>query len=179
MRRVIILTRKQRIGLPLLLLLPILALCGVLGPRQAAVVGRTALTYAVILAGLRVLGKRDLSQLTPFETILLFLIPQLFRNYMVGQDDSLLTALDATATLLVLVYATSALAFVSPSLKEVVASGPSALVENGALVEDELRRERIRPEEIDAALREHGVESLGQVKLATLESDGTISILRN
>lgn len=128
MRRVILLTRKQWLGLPLLVLLPILALCGTLGPREPAVVGRTALTYVVILAGIRVLGKRDLSQLTPFETILLFLIPQMYRNYLVGQDDSLATAMVATATLLMLVYVTSALAFVSPSLRELVASGPSALV---------------------------------------------------
>jgi uncharacterized membrane protein YcaP (DUF421 family) len=178
MRRTIVLTGKQRVGIPLLALLPILALAHVLGPNRAGVVGRTTLTYIVLLAGLRVLGKRDLSQLTPFEAILLFLIPQLFRNYLVGQDDSLLTALVAATTLLVLVYATSALAFSSPRLKGLVASDPSVLVRDGVLIEREMQRERMGPEEIDAALRQHGLEDLDQVKLATLEADGSISIIR-
>jgi uncharacterized membrane protein YcaP (DUF421 family) len=177
-RRALVLTGKQRVGIPALAVLPVLALCGLLGPNRAALVGRTTLTYVVLLAGLRVLGKRDLSQLTPFEAILLFLIPQLFRNYLVGQDDSLLTALVAATTLLLLVYATSALAFVSPRLKGLVTSGPSVLVEHGALVEREMQRERIGPEEIDAALRQHGVERLDQVKVAMLESDGSISVIR-
>lgn len=179
MRRTIVLTGKQRIGLPILAVLPILALCHMLGPNRASVVGRTTLTYVVLLAGLRVLGKRDLSQLTAFEAILLFLIPQMFRNYLVGQDDSLLTALVAATTLLVLVYVTSALAFSSPRLRGLVASDPSVLVRNGVLVERELQRERIGPGEIDAALRQHGLEHLDQVKLATLEADGSISIIRN
>jgi uncharacterized membrane protein YcaP (DUF421 family) len=178
MRRRIVLTRKQYIGLPLLALPPVLALFGILGPARAAVVGRTALTYAVLLTGIRVLGKRDLSQLTPFEALLLVLIPQLFRNYLVRQDDSLLTALVSAATLFLLVYLTSVLAFTSPRLKGLVASGPSVLVKDGLLVEDEMRRERIGPPEIDAALRGHGLERLDQVKLATLEADGSISIIR-
>jgi uncharacterized membrane protein YcaP (DUF421 family) len=176
--RRVILTGEQRVGLPLLALLPVLGLCGVLGPARAAVVGRTALAYGVLLGGLRVLGKRDLAQLTPFEAILLFLIPQLFRNYLIGQDDTLLTALVAACTLLVLVYATSALAFTNVHLKGLVASDPSVLVRDGVVVDRELQRERIGPEEIDAALRQHGLEHLDQVKLATLETDGSISIIR-
>lgn len=176
-RRVVVLTRKQWVGLPLLLIWPVLALCGVLGAGRADVVGRTALAYVVLLGGLRVLGKRDLSQLTPFDAILLLLITQLFRNYLVRQDDSLLTAVVAATTLLVLVYATTALAFMSPFLKGFVASGPSVLVQDGHINERELQLERIGPEEIDAALREHGLERLDQVKLATLEADGSISII--
>ena len=176
-RRVVVLTRKQRVGLPLLLIFPVLALCGALGAGRADVVGRTALTYVVLLAGLRVLGKRDLSQLTPFDAILVLLISQLFRNYLVGQDDTLITAIVAVTTLLVLVYATTALAFMSPYLKGFVASGPSILVRDGHLQERELQRERIGPDEIDSALRTHGLERLDQVKLATLEADGSISII--
>jgi uncharacterized membrane protein YcaP (DUF421 family) len=177
-RRIVVLTGKQRLGLPLLAVLPALSLCGVFGWDRAALVGRTTLIYVVLLAGLRVLGKRDLAQLTPFEAILLFLIPQLFRNYLVGQDDSLVTALVSATTLLVLVYATSALAFASPRLKGLVASDPTVLVEHGILVERELQRERIGPEEIQAVLRQHGLERLDQVKRATLEADGNISIVR-
>lgn len=178
MRRAVVLTGKQRIGIPILALLPALALAHLLGPNRANVVGRTAVTYAVLLAGLRILGKRDLSQLTPFEAILLVLIPQLFRNYLVGQDDTLLTALVSTATLLLLAYLTSVIAFSSPRLKKLVASDPSVLVRDGALVDLELRRERIGLEEIDAALRQHGLEHLDQVKLAMLEADGSITVIR-
>jgi uncharacterized membrane protein YcaP (DUF421 family) len=176
--RAILLTRKQWVGLPLLLLPPVLALSGVLGPGHSAIVGRITLVYGFLLAGLRVLGKRDLSQLTPFDTVLLFLIPQIFRNYLIGADNTLTTALVGATTLFFLVFLTSLLGFRSPIVGRLVRAAPSVLVEDGALLERTLDRERVAPEEIEAAARAAGVESLGQVRRATLEANGKISILR-
>jgi uncharacterized membrane protein YcaP (DUF421 family) len=177
-QRVVLLTGKQWLGVPLLAVPPILALCGVLGPGRAGIVGRVALVYGLMLASLRVLGKRDLSQMTAFDAVLLFLIPQIFRNYLIGADDSLLTALVGATTLLVLVFVTSLLGFRSITFGRLVRAAPTVLVEDGVLVERALNREHVTPEEIDAAARLAGVDRLASVHLATLEADGKISIIR-
>ncbi len=171
------LTRTQWVGLPLLAAAPVLGLAGVLGAGRIAVVGRTAIVYAFLLFGLRVLGKRDLSQMTPFDAVLLFLIPQLFRNYLIASDNTFLTALVSATTLLVLVYLTSLLGFWSPVVNRLVRARPSVLVEQGTLVPRELDRERITVEEVEAAARREGLISLRDVRRATLEADGSISIV--
>jgi uncharacterized membrane protein YcaP (DUF421 family) len=176
--RAVLLTGKQWLGVPLLAALPVLALCGVLGPGRAEIVGRVALVYVLILASLRVLGKRDLSQMTAFDAVLLFLIPQLFRNYLIRSDDSLLTAVVGATTLLVLVFATSLLGFRSITLGRLVRASPTVLAVDGVLVEHALNREHVTPEEIDAAARLSGIDGLASVRRATLEADGKISIIR-
>jgi uncharacterized membrane protein YcaP (DUF421 family) len=179
MRRHIVLTGKQWIGLPILAVFPVLALAGVFGPFQRALVGRVVVVYVVMLASLRVLGKRELSQLTPFDAVLLFLIPQLFRNYLVGSDAGLSTALVAAATLTLLAFITSLFAYRFPSaVGRMVRAKPSLLYENGVLQTLELDRERIAPEEIESSAREHGVDGLDKVQRAMLEPNGKISVIR-
>jgi uncharacterized membrane protein YcaP (DUF421 family) len=178
MHRAVLLTGKQWLGVPLLAAPPVLALCGVLGPGRAGIVGRVALVYGLMLASLRVLGKRDLSQMTAFDAVLLFLIPQIFRNYLLGTDDTLLTAVVGATTLLVLVFTTSLLGFRSIALGRLVRAMPTVLAEDGMLIEHALNREHVTPEEIEAAARLAGVEGLASIHRATLEADGKISIIR-
>jgi len=173
----IALTGKQWLGLPLLAAPPVLALAGVLGPGRATVVGRTALVYGFCLGSLRILGKRDLSQMTPFDAVLLFLIPQLFRNYLIAADDTLWTALVSACTLLVLVFLTSLIAFRSQSIGRLVRARPTILIEHGAIVPTALDRERVTPDEIESAARHAGLGGLDQVDRATLEANGTITVL--
>jgi uncharacterized membrane protein YcaP (DUF421 family) len=177
-RRRVKLTGKQWVGVPLLAAPPALALCGLLGAGRGAVVGRVAVVYLLMLASLRVLGKRDLSQMTAFDAVLLFLIPQLFRNYLLGTDDSLLTAVVGATTLLLLVFLTSLLGFRSITLGRLVRAEPTILSVDGVLVEHALNREHVAPEEIEAAARLAGVAQIASVRQATLEADGKISIIR-
>ena len=177
-RRRVLLTGKQWLGVPLLAAAPALALGGLLGQGRAGIVGHVALVYLLMLASLRVLGKRDLSQMTAFDAVLLFLIPQLFRNYLLGSDDSLLTAIVGATTLLLLVFLTSLLGFRSITLGRLVRAAPTVLAQDGVLVEHALNREHVTPEEIEAAARLAGVDGLASVRRATLEADGKISIIR-
>jgi uncharacterized membrane protein YcaP (DUF421 family) len=179
MRRTVVLTGKQWVGLPALAVLPVLALANVFGPFQRGLVGRMLLVYVFLLASLRVMGKREMSQMTPFDAVLLFLIPQLFRNYLVGNDAALSTALVASATLLLLVFVTSVFAYRFPGqVGRLVRSSPSVLYEDGALRERELDRERVGPEDLEAAARRNGVDGLHEVHRATLEAGGEISVVR-
>jgi uncharacterized membrane protein YcaP (DUF421 family) len=173
-----VLTGKQWVGLPVLAALPVLALCGVFGPPRTMLVGRVALVYGLMLAGLRVLGKRDMSQMTAFDAVLLFLIPQLFRNYLIGSDDSLLTAVVGATTLLVLVFLTSLFGYRSSTIGRLVRASPSVLLEDGVLLESVLDREHVTRAEVEAAARLAGVDRLAAVHRATLEADGKISVIR-
>jgi uncharacterized membrane protein YcaP (DUF421 family) len=173
----IALTARQWVGIPPMVLLPLVALAGWLGPDRGLVVGRVALIYCIMLVSFRILGKRELSQMTPFETVLVFLIPQTFRNYLVGTDSSLETALVAATTLFSLVFFTSLFGFRSQAVGKLVKAEPSVLVEQGQLIERELNRERITVDDILAALRRAGYDGLAQARRVTLEADGKMSVV--
>lgn len=139
---------------------------------------RIALVYVVIMAGFRIMGKRELSQLSPFELVTLLLIPEIFAQAMIGEDFSMVTALVAFTTLLSLVFVTSVLAHLSRRFSSLVDAAPTVLVANGALVEANMNRERITPAELYSELHMAGLEELSQVKWAILEPDGQISVVR-
>jgi uncharacterized membrane protein YcaP (DUF421 family) len=139
---------------------------------------RIAVAYVVIMAGFRIMGKRELSQLSPFELVTLLLIPEIFSQAIVGEDFSMVNAVIATATLLSLVFLTSVLAHLSRRFGSLVEAQPSVLVAHGAIVEENMNRERITADELYSELRLSGLEDLSQVKWAILESDGKISIVR-
>ncbi len=139
---------------------------------------RVAFTYVVILAGFRVMGKRELSQLSPFELVTLLLIPEIFAQAIIGEDFSMTNALVAFTTLLSLVFLTSVLAHVSHRFGAVVGSEPAVLVAGGRMIERTMNRERITPEELHSELRMSGIAELSEVRWAILEPDGKISVIR-
>src|SRR6185437_15555753 len=94
-RRSVVLTWRQWIGLPFIFGLPVLALLGRLGPDRAALVGRMALVYVLVVAAFRVLGKRELSQMSPIELVTLLFLAQLFRNAIMRSDETMLSAVVA------------------------------------------------------------------------------------
>ena len=138
---------------------------------------RTAVTYLVIMAGFRIMGKRELGQLSPFELVTLLLIPEIFAQAVVGEDFSMTNAVIAFTTLLSLVFLTSVAAHRSRRFGALVEAQPSVLVAHGALVEANLNRERITPQELYTELHMSGLEELSQVKWAILEPDGKISVI--
>jgi uncharacterized membrane protein YcaP (DUF421 family) len=138
---------------------------------------RVAIIYIFVLAGLRVLGKREFGQLAPIELVALLLVPELVSQALVRDDYSLVNAMVAVATLFVLVFLNSLLAHVSRKYESVVESTPTVLAHNGKLVPENLHRERITPSEIYAEMRKTGLERLEQVRWAVLEGDGKISVV--
>ena len=139
---------------------------------------RIVLAYAAIMIGFRIMGKRELSQLSPFELATLLLIPEIFSQAIVGEDFSMTNALVAFTTLLSVVFVTSVFAHRSRRFGAILEAQPSVLVAHGTLVETNLNRERITPDELYSELRMSGLEDLSKVKWAILESDGKISVIR-
>ncbi len=143
------------------------------------IVLRTAAVYLVVVAGLRLAGKRQIGQMTPFDLALLLLLANSVQNAMVGSDNSLVGGLFAAIVLLLLNATVGRLAFLSPGLGRLLRGHSRLLVNRGVVVEAALAEEGIRHEDLMQALREHGVGSLEDVRLAVLEVDGSISVLKN
>ena len=141
------------------------------------IVLRTMVVYVVLLVGLRVAGKRELGQMTPFDLVVLLIIANAVQNAMVGPDTSLNGGLLAALVLLAVNWLVGRLGLRSPWLRRRLTGDPVLLVPEGDLLETNLRREGIFADEVLQALREHGVDDLRQVKSAVLEVDGTISVV--
>lgn len=150
-----------------------------LGTPPLLIVLRSAAVYVAIFILLRLTGKRQLGQFTPFDFTVLLLVANAVQNAMIGPDTSLLGGLLGAVTLLGTNYAVSAVADRNTRLAGQLIGHPTLLVDNGHLITAHLRKERIDPDEVLMAMREHGVEDIAKVRHAILETDGTISIVTN
>jgi uncharacterized membrane protein YcaP (DUF421 family) len=142
------------------------------------IVLRTAVIYAVVLIGVRLSGKREVGQMTPFDLTLLLLISNAVQNAMVGPDSSLLGGAVAAATLLVLNYAIAEVSGANRRFRKLVQGQPSLLVHDGQVIESHMAKEHVSMDELQRALREHGIATYHDVALAVLEVDGSISCLK-
>jgi uncharacterized membrane protein YcaP (DUF421 family) len=161
-----------------LAIIPALALAGQLNEDGVdGTVLRVTGIYLIIFVILRLLGKREFSQLSLIELISLILVPDLVSQGVVGENSSFLNAIVAVMTLFTLVAATSLIIANSKSLEKVMMGEPTTLLEDGKIIKESLECESVTEEEILAAARKQGVRYLDEVELATLETDGTISVV--
>lgn len=143
----------------------------------ALIVLRTLVVYAVLLIALRLAGKREIGQMTPFDLVVLLVISNAVQNAMVGPDNSLNGGILAALCLLVVNNIVSRLGLSSRWLHTELVGQPALLVSDGHVIEQHLRHEGVSVDEVMEALREHGIDDLRSVKMAVLEVDGTISIV--
>jgi uncharacterized membrane protein YcaP (DUF421 family) len=141
------------------------------------IAARTALVYLGLLIGLRLMGKRELGQMTVFDLVVVLLIANAVQNAMTGPDFSVQGGLLAAGVLLVGNYAISLLPLHGTKWGRLLGGTPTVLVQNGRFIYPHLKRERVDRDDIEMVIREHGLESVAAVKLAVLETDGSISIV--
>jgi uncharacterized membrane protein YcaP (DUF421 family) len=141
------------------------------------IVARSLLVFLSVFLGLRIAGKRELGQMTVFDLVVILLISNAVQNAMVGPDLSVQGGIAAAVTLLALDRAVARLRLHGGVWGRLIEGTPSVLVEDGQLIEPHLRKEKLDRGELEMVIREHGVESLEDVKLAVLETDGAISIV--
>jgi uncharacterized membrane protein YcaP (DUF421 family) len=142
------------------------------------IVLRTGVIYLLVLIGVRLSGKREVGQMTPFDLTLLLLLSNSVQNAMTGPDTSLLGGVIAAATLLILNYVVADLAGANRRLRKMIEGEPTLLIHDGKTIESHMAKERVSMDELHRALREHGINSCDQVALAVLEVDGSISCLK-
>ncbi len=142
------------------------------------VVLRTGVIYLFVLVGVRLSGKREVGQMTPFDLTLLLLLSNAVQNAMVGPDNSLVGGVVAAATLLTLNYFVAEFSGANRRFRKFVQGSPTLLVHNGEVISAHMAREHVTVDELQRSLREHGISCIPEVALAVLEVDGSISILK-
>jgi uncharacterized membrane protein YcaP (DUF421 family) len=142
------------------------------------IIFRTGVVYMVVLLGVRLSGKREVGQMTPFDLTLLLLISNSVQNAMTGPDNSLVGGITAALVLLLLNYLIAELSGTNRRFRKLVEGQPTLLVHKGQIVSAHMAKERVSMDELERALREHGISSYHDVALAVLEVDGSISCLK-
>ena len=143
------------------------------------IVLRTAIVYAVVLIGIRLAGKREVGQMTPFDLALLLLISNAVQNAMTGADTSLTGGIVAAVTLLLMNAAVMQLVWKNQKARKVIEGSPTILVRHGKMLQENLDKEKVTEESLTQAFREHGIATIADVSIAVLEIDGSISVLKN
>ena len=141
------------------------------------VVIRAAIGFAFVLFLTRVIGRRELSSLQPFDLILLIMIGDLVQQGITQNDFSVTGIVLVGGTIAVLTVVVSFLSFRFPRLRPVLDGEPVILLESGEPIDRNLRRNRITLEELAAAARQQGIASLDTVRWAVLETSGSISFI--
>lgn len=138
---------------------------------------RSLCVYLFMVAGLRVFGKNQLSQLNAGDVVLLLLISNAVQNAMVGENTSLEGGLIAALVLFLANFLLKKLMFHNPKVKTFLESDPVILIKDGKVLEENLKNAEISMDELEESIREHGVENINQVKLSVMEVDGNISVI--
>ncbi len=139
---------------------------------------RPLIVYTFLLVMFRLLGKRQVGQMTPFDLIVLLILSNVLQNAMIGPDNSVTGGLIGALTVLGANWLVGRAAFASPRLERMIEGVPTLLVHEGRLVETNLRRETVSREELLSNLRSQGVFDLREVRSAVLEPSGKLSVLR-
>jgi uncharacterized membrane protein YcaP (DUF421 family) len=141
------------------------------------IVLRSVTIYFFIVLAIRIFGKKELAQLSVIDLVFILLISNSVQNAMVGNNSSLVGVIVAASSLFVVNIILDRLVFRSKKLSEFFQGNPMMLIYQGHVLEKHLRQATISQDELEAVVREHGVESINEVDLAVLETDGNISVL--
>jgi uncharacterized membrane protein YcaP (DUF421 family) len=138
---------------------------------------RAVLTYAFLLVALRLFGRRELSQLTAFDLIVLLTLSNILQNAMIGNDNSLSGGLLGAVVLLSVNAAVAYLAFRSRRFERLVDGSPQVLIHAGRVDRRAMRSALLTDQDLLAAVHGQGLERFEDVHLAIAEPNGTISVI--
>jgi uncharacterized membrane protein YcaP (DUF421 family) len=141
------------------------------------IVIRAAVIFVFVYVLCRMLGRRELSSLEPFDLILLVVIGDLVQQGVTQSDYSVTGALLAVTTIGLMTVLFSYANFKSKRLRPILAGEPIVLIEDGELIDANLRRQRLTAEEVEAEARLAQIPSLRRVRWGILETDGRISFV--
>lgn len=143
---------------------------------RTAVAG--VIAYAALIVFLRVSGKRTLAKLNAFDLVVTVALGSTFSAVLTSKDLALADGVLALALLIALQYGVAWLTIRASWFERLVKSSPSTVFAEGRFVDDAMRRERLARDEVLAAVRSAGVHDLDRVHLVVLETDGSLSVLK-
>lgn len=138
---------------------------------------RSLCVYLFMVVAIRLFGKNQLSQLNAGDVVLLLLISNAVQNAMVGPDTSLQGGIIAALVLFAANFILKRLMFSNRSFESFMEADPVILVRDGVIDQRALNEVKITRDELEEAIREHGIEKIESVKLSILEVDGNISVV--
>ncbi|QDX26875.1 DUF421 domain-containing protein [Sphingomonas suaedae] len=142
------------------------------------IVLRATVMFVFLFVLLRMMGKRELGQMTPFELVMLVVLGDLIQQGITHNDFSLTGAALAISTF---AFWATVLGWVSyrwPRAERLIEGEPRVLIRDGALIEANMKRDRLTRREVESEMRLAGIASVGEVAWAILEPEGRISFIR-
>jgi uncharacterized membrane protein YcaP (DUF421 family) len=142
------------------------------------IVIRTIAVFFFVLVLTRVIGRRELSSLEPFDLILLIILGDALQQGLTQDDYSFTGAILVVGTFAVLQVLVSWVTYRFPVTRPVVEGEPIVVVQDGRVIESNLRRERLTVDELAEAARMHEIARIEDVQWAVLERNGVISFIK-
>jgi uncharacterized membrane protein YcaP (DUF421 family) len=139
---------------------------------------RAAIAFFFIFLLMRIVGRRELSSLEPFDLILLIVLGDLVQQGITQSDYSVTGLILAAGTISLLTVAVSYVSFRFPRTRPLLEGQPLVVIQDGEVLENNLRRERLTREELAEAARLQQISSLKEVSWAILEKSGQISFIK-
>jgi len=139
---------------------------------------RAAVVYLFLLIAFRLTGKRQVGQMTTFDLVVVLVISNVLQNAMIGADNSVAGGILGAAVILIVNFIIAEIAVRSRRAERILEPEPTVLIVNGKIIEKNLRKELISIADLHSALRKDGIISSEDVKLAVLEPNGAISIVK-
>jgi len=145
--------------------------------EYTSIILRSVVVYLFMVIAIRLFGKKEIAQLSVIDLVFILLISNSVQNAMVGPSTSLEGGLIAAASLFAVNFTLKNIIYRSKKASEILQGHALMLVYEGKVMEKNLEKSRISIDELESAIREHGVNSIKNVDLAVLEVDGNISVL--
>jgi uncharacterized membrane protein YcaP (DUF421 family) len=142
------------------------------------IVGRGIAVFAFLFILMRIVGRRELSSLQPFDVILLVVVGDAVQQGLTQDDYSLTGAFLAIGTIAILQVGVSYLSFRAPRLRAVLDGEPLVIVQDGKPIEKTMRRERLTLDDVAEEARQQDIAKLDEVAWAVLETSGAISFIK-
>jgi uncharacterized membrane protein YcaP (DUF421 family) len=142
------------------------------------IVLRSAAVFVFLWFLTRIIGKKELAEISSFELVLLVVIGDLVQQGVTQEDMSVTGAILATGTIALLVVSMSYASFRWRRADRVVEGVPVVIVSDGRMVTESMRLERLTEDEVVSAAREQGIGDVADVRFGVLEPDGKFSFVR-
>lgn len=144
-------------------------------------VGELILRAVVIYIGVfllfRLVGKKQLGEMSPFDFVLVVIVSEAVSNGLLGDEHSITGGLILASTLVALNYGVDFISFKSKKMEKIIDGEAQLLVSQGKVRQSVMDREKITLEELMSSVRRDGIEKLEDVRFAILETNGKISII--
>lgn len=141
------------------------------------IVAKSVTIYVFIIAAIRLFGKKELAQLSVIDLVFILLISNSVQNAMVGNDSTVLGGVSAALGLFICNYFFKLFLRGSTKFSKLVQGEKIVLVVDGRLLQHGLKQSMMSVEEVQMAVREHGVKDISEADLVVLEVDGNITVL--